>query len=126
MSIRSVLQKKIRITPEINDAFILLFEKISLENNPEEMHKELFENPWFVDEDNNLVAFPSKYGEAESWFPILKEYVFTPLGFKLEEEPVYMQEYTCAKSESESYFLKFQSWKARVNAAQQRNSSTKK
>lgn len=84
----------IRLSPEVDDDFILRFDSFCRSHYPfEESYGFFCPCPWYFNEKNELTAFSGKFAEVESWYELLVEDLFKPLGYKVIGDPDIRQDY---------------------------------
>ena len=84
----------VKLSPEVDDSFILKFDSFCRSHYPFEGYYDCFcPCPWFFTENNELTAFSGKFAEVPIWYTLLVEELFEPSGYKVIGDPEIVQDY---------------------------------
>ncbi|MCQ2515531.1 MAG: hypothetical protein MJ094_01545 [Saccharofermentans sp.] len=82
----SVGAGRLKIEPEVTDEFICEYFKFSNRAEAFQDRREIFGNPWFIDDDNCLICLPGKYCQPSEWIEPVKDFL-EKNGYKLIGDP---------------------------------------
>ena len=71
------------VSPKPDDELLIEYWCFSATKCPKEYRSQKFYNPWFFDEDNNLVCQAARYAEPGIWYGFLKSEFFEKRGYEL-------------------------------------------
>ena len=92
MGVWMIAGGKLTIEPKVDDYIIQEFILFSKETCPPAYYREKFYNTWFFDEQNRLVCYEGKFGQASIWYEHLKENFFGLRGYVLKGDPHFIAE----------------------------------
>lgn len=82
-----IAKGRLEIEPKPDKMLISDFNRFVEETCPPAYFSEKLENPWFFDENNNLISCEGQFGEPCVWYYHLKDNFFRLWGYILKGDP---------------------------------------
>lgn len=84
----------VRLSPEVDDDFILKYDSFCRAHYPfGDFTNPFCSCPWYFNKNNEFTAFAGKFAEAAGWYNLIVDKFFTPMGYTVVGNPEIVQEY---------------------------------